>query len=297
MTDNSPTLSVIIPTYNSREETLTSLQSVVSQSGNFEIVVVDDASNPAFCLPENLPTDISVRLIRHQTNKGAAAARNSGIDAARGDWICLLDGDDLMRPDTLLKRLDYALRHDRTSTPEQHVAYVCGWQDNRKHRAKSPVRIPNRGESLADFCSGCWFSPGSTLIARKQLFKQHIGNFNEGLRRLEDLDWFVRLGKANGILLVQPLIGLDILPGNKPQLEVVWKAGGKILEQHKDIQQLNPAAFRRLRAYLFLEFATYAAKERKYSKAALWYLRSLMFVPRLRRHLSPGWLRSDQIVT
>ncbi len=297
MTDNSPTLSVIIPTYNSREETLDSLQSVVSQSGNFEIVVVDDASNPAFVLPEILPADINVSLIRHQTNKGAAAARNSGIDAARGDWICLLDGDDLMRPDTLLKRLEFALHHDCTKAAEQAVAYVCGWQDNRKHRAKNPVRIPNHGESLAEFCSGCWFSPGSTLIARKQLFERHIGKFDEGLRRLEDLDWFIRLGKANGKLLVQPMTGLDILPGNKPSLEAVYQAGRKILEQHKDIQRHNPAAFRRLKAYLNLEFATYAAKERKYSWAALWYLRSLMLVPRFRRHLSPGWLQNDQIDT
>ncbi len=294
MISNPPSLSVIIPTYNSREETLNTLQSVLMQSGNFEIIIVDDASTPAFFLPDNLSTGISVRLIRHQTNKGAAAARNSGINSARGEWICLLDGDDLMRPKTLSKRLDFVLHHDQNGHHNRLTVYACGWQDTRPHWRNDPVRLPNNGKSLEDFCSGCWFSPGSTLIAHNQMFKQHIGNFDESLRRLEDMDWFIRLGKAGGQLLVQPLIGLDILPGNKPSLEITLQAGQQMLEKHKELQQLHPAAFKRLKAYLNLEFTTYAARERDYFKAATWFLRSLVFAPRLRRHLSPGWRRSDQ---
>ena len=290
MTQTPPLLSVIIPTYNSEEKTLIALQSVIAQTGNFEIIVVDDFSTPTFSLPKNLPKNISILLIRHDSNKGAAAARNTGIKKAQGEWICLLDGDDLMRPDTLGSRFSFALHHDQnTKQKSRHTVYVCGWNDIRAHRRADPVRIPYNGESLEDFCSGCWFSPGSTFIARKQLFEQHIGYFDEDLRRLEDMDWFIRLGLAGGQLLVQPIIGLDILPANNPSLDVILQAGKKILEKHQGLQHTNPLAFKRLKAYISLESAAYAAKERKYFKAAAWFLHSLILVPRLRRNLSPAW--------
>ncbi len=289
MTDNLNSLSVIIPTYNSREETLATLRSVLEQPGCFEVIVVDDASVPAFELPDNIPQRISLRLVRHETNRGAAAARNSGIGIARGEWVCLLDGDDLLLADTLSKRFEFAVSEDRQQDDTRPVVYACGWKDNRAHWRKDPVRIPNNGQSLVDFCSGCWFSPGSTLIARKQLFEDQIGNFDENLRRLEDMDWFIRLGKAGGRLKVQPLVGLDILPGNKPSLATIFEAGRHLRQKHLDLQRHDPAAFRYLEAYLDLEFATYAARERRYVRAAAWFLRSLFLVPRLKRHLSPGW--------
>ena len=90
-------ISVIIPTWNRAERLVNALQSVFSQSLlATEVIVVDDGS-----------TDDTREIVRNQfpdvrylfqQNKGVSSARNTGIKAASGDWIALLDSDDHWQP-------------------------------------------------------------------------------------------------------------------------------------------------------------------------------------------------------
>jgi glycosyltransferase involved in cell wall biosynthesis len=107
----SPLVSIIIPTYN-REKTIErAINSVLSQTYQiFEIIIVDDNS-----------TDSTISLIRkyenneprihhmqHHKNLGAQAARNTGIKAARGEWIAFLDSDDEWLPNRIHTELSLA---------------------------------------------------------------------------------------------------------------------------------------------------------------------------------------------
>ena len=97
-------ISVIIPTYN-RAATITgSVQSILRQTyQDLELIVVDDGSTDGTAgLLENLP----LRYI-YQANAGAAKARNTGIEAASGDYISFHDSDDLAYPDKLRRELDF----------------------------------------------------------------------------------------------------------------------------------------------------------------------------------------------
>ena len=96
----SVTISVVIPSYNSDSLLRETLDSVLAQSRPaHEIIVVDDGSSDD-------TADVvreygeAVRYIR-QENQGQAIARNTGVEAATGDWIALLDSDDLFLPDRL----------------------------------------------------------------------------------------------------------------------------------------------------------------------------------------------------
>ncbi|NQU43855.1 glycosyltransferase family 2 protein, partial [bacterium] len=98
-------ISVIIPTHNDAEYLRESLPSVLQQdySGDMEIIVVDDGSEPP---AEDLvpPEDSRVRFIRRLPG-GVSAARNTGIDSAKGDILFFLDADDLMLPGRIRRQI------------------------------------------------------------------------------------------------------------------------------------------------------------------------------------------------
>jgi len=97
-------VSVIIPAYNAGHSLLRALKSVCDQRlRDIEILVVDDASqDQTYEIARSVSSvDSRVRVIRRATNGGPSAARNSGLDAAEGKWIALLDADDLYLPERL----------------------------------------------------------------------------------------------------------------------------------------------------------------------------------------------------
>ncbi len=107
MTEKRPTVSVIIPTYNRAHLLGRAIESVLDQTyQDFEIIVVDDASADETEEVVKSFGDDRINHIRHQKNKGGSAARNTGIKAARGEFIAFLDSDDEWVPKKLEKEID-----------------------------------------------------------------------------------------------------------------------------------------------------------------------------------------------
>ena len=104
------TLSVIVPVFNTAGTLERCVRSILSQQvDGLELILVDDGStdaSPALC-DEFSGADARVRVI-HRPNGGLSAARNSGIDAAKGTWIAFVDSDDELAPDTLSANLELA---------------------------------------------------------------------------------------------------------------------------------------------------------------------------------------------
>ena len=107
---SEPTVSVVIPTRNRAEVLKThALPSALAQRDvDVEVVVVDDGSDEDDRRAMENLTDSRVRVVRHATREGQSRARNTGIEAARGEWIAFLDDDDLWSPDKLREQLDAA---------------------------------------------------------------------------------------------------------------------------------------------------------------------------------------------
>src|SRR5688572_11024491 len=99
-----PLVSVVIPTHNRAHAVCESVNSVFQQTfDDFEIIVVDDGSTDPTLerLAELQATGKSFRVVRHERNRGAQAARNSGARAAQGKWLTFLDSDDKLLPESL----------------------------------------------------------------------------------------------------------------------------------------------------------------------------------------------------
>jgi teichuronic acid biosynthesis glycosyltransferase TuaG len=111
MKKGSRMVSIIVPVYNAAKYIEDTINMVSAQTyKDWELILVDDASSDgsADLIEELIKTQGKrIRLIRKKRNEGAAAARNSGIDAASGQYIAFLDADDIWKEDKLEKQVRF----------------------------------------------------------------------------------------------------------------------------------------------------------------------------------------------
>ena len=282
-------LSIIMPVYNRQDAGNRALRSVIEQNVAAEILIIDDGSTPPFYVSPDIAAKW-IRVVRIDENRGAAAARNVGFAAATGEWIALLDSDDYWLPNTLKPRLDAAL-NDFSRDPDPMRCYAGGFILANRVTGKSEARMPIESHEPADFAGGCWFGPGSTTLLHRDALKR-VGGFDPALRRLEDLDWFLRLSLAGGTLKVFDRIIAVIETGRKSPVEsidiVAKQLRAKFISGGRK-HDLPPLLARRLNAYLDIERASSLVNQRKWIAALYFILRSVVFVPRLTLHTRRYW--------
>lgn len=97
-----PYFSIIIPMFNREREIGRAVNSCLAQDfEDFEIIVVDDGSTDGSVAVVQNFTDPRIKLICHEVNRGVSPARNTGVDAASGEWVIFLDSDDELLPGAL----------------------------------------------------------------------------------------------------------------------------------------------------------------------------------------------------
>ena len=110
-----PVVSVVMPAYNSEKYIEAAIRSVQSQTmTEWELLVIDDGSSDFTCaIVERLAAEDSrIRFLKNQENMGTAKTRNRGLDLCRGEYVALLDSDDLWTSDKLEKQIDAAKKHN-----------------------------------------------------------------------------------------------------------------------------------------------------------------------------------------
>jgi glycosyltransferase involved in cell wall biosynthesis len=229
MLASGDTISVIIPLYNRREEIGRAIASALRQSrAPQEIVVVDDASNDGSAETVVAFGDKRVRLLRHDRNQGAAAARNAGIAAAKCDWIALLDSDDEWEPEKLARQLE-ALR----AAPDAPAAGVTGYVIRDYRTAEERAFAPRPKDATLDaLVWGCPLGIGSTLLAQRSIFAE-IGVFDPDLPRLEDWEWLMRYLPAHR-LAVMPAPLTIVHKASDPSRAQVFASLVRIRARHRD---------------------------------------------------------------
>jgi len=287
------TLSVVIPVYERQELGERALRSALAQAvDGMEVVLVDDGSVPPFSLPADLASDARVRLLRHAVNQGAGAARDTGIAAARGEWIAFLDSDDYWLPGTLAPRLVLAER-EFAASGDPMVAYAAGFVLDRKASGQREPRIPFPSADLKDFVSGCWFAHGSTGLLRREALAR-VGPSDPALRRLEDFDWFIRFALMGGRLAVWPHIATIVEIANRPGLAAVNPMIAHLRAKYADPAgpyRLDPAIVNRLKACFEFELASINWAEKRRLATLAHVVRSFWRVPRTTLRLRRLWTR------
>ena len=284
-------LTIVIPVRNRQELGERALKSAVAQLvSQAEIIIIDDASEPPFQIPAELRSNQLIRLLRHCDNRGAGFARNTGIASARADWIAFLDSDDYWLSGTLNPRLESAeagFAMDR----DPLAVHAAGFIRESSLTRRMETRMPRESADPLDFASACWFAPGSTLLARREVFDR-VGPYDVELRRLEDLDWFLRLALRGGRLKVW----------SKPAAVIDRESQFSGIHLTQAVARLNQKYFtngrpdrlsgklaRRLRAYLNIERAAFCARQRRWFGLLFHLGWSFCLVPRMTFHLARFW--------
>jgi len=189
-------ISVVIPAYNAAKFLPRAIDSVLAQTRKaHEIIVVDDGSS------DNTPEIAaryagSVRFIR-QANAGASVARNTGIEAATGDWIAFLDADDEWLPTKLEMQTSLLERNPCLIwATGNYMGCMCMTERSSPHvPVDEAVALTQGREVLSDFfratMHNVWGCTNTMLIRRDALIE--AGLFTRGMAWGEDLELWWRI--------------------------------------------------------------------------------------------------------
>ncbi len=184
--NNTPSVSVIIPTHNRLQSLKIAISSVLEQTYPvLELIIIDDGSSDgtaAWLQQQSAP----VCCIR-QDNFGVSHARNRGIEEARGQWIALLDSDDHWHANKLAEQM-----HALEQAPHSRFCH-CDEIWIRKGKRVNPKHKHRKyGGDIFEHCLPlCAISPSAAVI-HHQIFTDY-GLFDESLPACEDYDFWLRV--------------------------------------------------------------------------------------------------------
>jgi len=185
---NAPLVSVIIPTYKGAEESLSrAIDSVLNQTyQNIEVIVVDD-NDPGTeerrrteMIMERYSDNNRVLYVKHERNRNAAAARNTGFDNCNGDYICFLDDDDIFEPTKVAHQVAYLEEH-----PEYDAVYCGRFQDGKT------ITYSKTGDLSEEILCMSFTPCTSSIMIRRDPYII-LGGFDEQYRRHQDFEFLLR---------------------------------------------------------------------------------------------------------
>lgn len=239
----TPTVSVVIPSYNREDSIVPAIESVLAQSySDFELIVVDDASTDRTVAAMQSITDPRLKIIAQEHNAGASVARNIGIEAAQGTWIAFHDSDDIWLPDKLERQMALL------KTPNAgYVAAYCGMLILEQGAAPETGTYvpadhvtPKEGD-IAEMLLWDSFISTQTLIARRTDLLA-VGGFDPELPALIDWGCVIRLAQLGPFAFVPDVLVHQFFSANS-----ITKTPGKrlkarlrILETHADLLAQRP---------------------------------------------------------
>lgn len=217
---SSPTVSVIMPTYNHAPFVSEAIQSVLAQQGtDFELLVADDGSQDETVAVARTHSDPRIHVTSNPVNRGACVVVNELISASRGRYIALLNSDDAWASPTKLaeqvRLLDdnphigasfgRASFMDRDGRPmaKGDVAFGHAFDQGNRSQAEWVRRFFEHGNCLCH----------PTMLIRKACYEE-LGGYNNRLRQLPDFDMWVRLVKRFQIHISDSeWVKFRVLPG------------------------------------------------------------------------------------
>ena len=223
-----PTVSVIVPTYNTLAYLPEAIDSILNQTfEDFEILLVNDGSTDGTEQWAKTLDDSRVHYI-YQQNQGLSAARNTGIRLAQGKYIAFLDADDSWDATKLAKQVAYLIAYPQ-------VGMVHAWVSFMDAEGVSTGRIwktQAQGWVLPQLLHRNDVAVLSVLV-RRECFEQ-IGEFDTQLKSLEDWEIWLRLAAKYPIgILQEPLAQYRQLPGSMSRnCKVMEESFNKVIEKH-----------------------------------------------------------------
>ena len=187
-------VSVIIPTYGGTEFLSRCVDSVLSQTyKNIEIIVVDDNGlgspnqKETATIMERYKSMSNVKYVCHEVNINGSAARNTGVKTSNGEYIALLDDDDVFLPDKIKRQVELlsSLSLDYGAVYCSHETFLDGSKVGEEHALMD-------GKILYEYMLHKVEIASSSIMVRRNVWEE-LGGFDESFKRHQDWEFIIRL--------------------------------------------------------------------------------------------------------
>jgi glycosyltransferase involved in cell wall biosynthesis len=249
----TPRVSVIVPTRDRLQQLQRALAGVAAQSfRDREVLVVDDGSTDG-TRKWLSAVGYRVRLVTNAAPGGAGAARNRGIEQARGELIAFLDDDDIWRPSYLEQQVGHL-----DANRDASLSYADHLEIDASGRASRPDTraLMKYDTPLVRMLAESFIHTMSVVVCRRGLFEV-LGPFNESLHIVQDLEWYARLLSSGErvVHLPETLVGRAV-PGGLVTKHRQWlDEERRVVETVFVAGEVNTRDARLIRAYRSLFFA------------------------------------------
>lgn len=219
-------ISIIIPVYNASAVIQRCLESINRQNyRKLEILFVDDCCTDDSMdklndfLRQNI-TDLKIKCIHHEHNRGVAAARNTGLDNATGEYIYYLDADDFMEDNAI--ELMYR-EAERCQADITGCEWYLSFQKNERHMVQADA---NNGDELFVKMSrgvirwNLWL-----FLVRRSLYEQNSIRFIEGMNMGEDMMVMMKLALCSGKTVIMHTPLYHYVQTKSDSLTKTWSTG------------------------------------------------------------------------
>jgi glycosyltransferase involved in cell wall biosynthesis len=220
MTSSPPMVTVVVPTHNRSELLKRALVSILAQTyGDFEVIVVDDGSEKS---PADVVADLGdprIQIFTHESNSGAAGARNTALKAAQGKYLAFLDDDDEWLPE----KLELQVEKINSSPPEIGLIYC--WMDyfDNTGTLVSETHPTISGAVFSQVLGKQRLAGCPTLLVRTEIARE-LGGFDERLLRGNDGDFIRRICKNYEVDLI-PKVLVNVHIGHGPRVTSTTREG------------------------------------------------------------------------
>lgn len=200
-------VSIVVPCFNAGRLISQTLESAIGQSyGNWELLVVDDCStdNTREVVSEHARQDSRIRLVKLETNTGGPATpRNVGVQQAQGNWVALLDADDIWHP----RKLELQLAALRDHGAEFSSTWMLDFNDGDRLTFEHPEKVVSRALSFG-ILQLKNIVPTSSVIARRSLLLKYPFIQDACYKAVEDYHCWLSIHRheKNSIKLMYPLL-------------------------------------------------------------------------------------------
>ncbi|SAK73388.1 glycosyl transferase family 2 [Caballeronia catudaia] len=179
-----PKISVVVPTFNAQKHLVETLQSLLHQDADFEILVLDDASTDSTLDLARSLNDPRIRIFPLEHNQGRPANANRGFDLCRGEYIARIDHDDIAEPGRLSKQAAFLDAHPDIT--------VVGTQIRHFDEDDTLSDFPLDDATIkARFVVACAYIANPSTMFRREFIQRHGIRYDSNLDIVDDLGfWF-----------------------------------------------------------------------------------------------------------
>jgi glycosyltransferase involved in cell wall biosynthesis len=232
VSENQCLFSIIIPTYNRAHLISRAIDSVVNQTyKNWELIIVDDGStdNTKELVENYSRKDNRVRYV-YQENAERSAARNKGIENAKGEYVCFLDSDDYYLPNHLLN----LSKHISSDETIYYVGLVIEKDDKLTNRHETPVN------GLKLFDKLCFATIHSQQVCVPVKIAK-IFKFDTSIRIAEDVELWIRMNEKYAFKFIENSFSVVVVDHDERTIDLRNNVGLEQLTTYKYIFSKNHA--------------------------------------------------------